>query len=143
ALQRRNLEKARASAAQYKIPLAFDSVGELCASSEVDAVLVTSPDSLHLADTLTALGQGKPVLCEKPMAMNAAECRRMVETASAAKLLLGVAHVFRFENSTRWFRDQIAAGAIGRPVYARSEFCYSAQNHGRAWLTDRSEERRA
>jgi 1,5-anhydro-D-fructose reductase (1,5-anhydro-D-mannitol-forming) len=136
ALQRRSLQKARASAAEYGIPLAFDSVGELCASSEVDAVLVTSPDSLHLPDTLTAISHGKPVLCEKPMAMNARECRQMVEAALAAKVLLGVAHIFRFEESTRWFREQIAAGAIGRPVYARSEFCYSVQNHGRVWLTD-------
>ncbi len=138
ALHRRDLQKARASAAEYKIPLAFDSVADLCASSEVDAVLVTSPDSLHLPDTLTAISQGKPVLCEKPMAMNAAECRQMIAAARSANLLLGVAHIFRFEQSTRWFREQIAAGAIGRPVYARSEFCYSSQNHGRVWLTDPS-----
>ena len=136
AVQRRDLTKARASAAKYGIPLAFDSVAELCASPEVDAVLVTSPDSLHMSDTLTAIAHGKPVLCEKPMAMNAAECHRMIEAANTAKVLLGVAHVFRFDESTRWFRDQIAAGAIGRPVFARSEFCYSAQEHGRAWLTD-------
>ena len=136
ALQRRDITKARASAAKYGIPLAFDSVAELCASPEVDAVLVTSPDSLHFVDTLTAIAHGKPILCEKPMAMNADECKRMVEAANAAKVLLGVAHVFRFEESTRWFRDQIAAGAIGRTVLARSEFCYSAQGHVRAWLTD-------
>src|ERR1700731_2038498 len=81
ALQRRNLEKARASAAQYKIALAFDSVAELCASCEVDAVLVPSPDALHLPDTLPALDHGKPVLCEKPMAMNVSESRQMVEAA--------------------------------------------------------------
>jgi predicted dehydrogenase len=138
AIQRRDLQKARASAAKYKVRDAFDSVAALCASSEVDAVLVTSPDALHLPDTLTALAHGKPVLCEKPMAMNADEVRQMVTAARSANLLLGVAHVFRFENSIRWFRDQIAAGAIGRPVYARSEFCYSAQNHGRVWLTDPS-----
>ena len=136
ALHRRDLQKARASAAEYKIPLVFDSVAELCASPEVDAVLVTSPDSLHLPDTLTALAHGKPVLCEKPMAMNAAECAQMIAAARSAQLLLGVAHIFRFEASTHWFREQIAAGAVGRPVYARSEFCYSAQNHGRTWLTD-------
>ncbi len=136
AVQRRDLAKARATASEYGIPLAFDSVAELCASPEVDAVLVTSPDSLHLPDTLTAIAHGKPVLCEKPMAMSAAECRQMVEAASTAKVLLGVAHIFRFEESTRWFREQIAAGAIGRPVYARSEFCYSSQSHGRAWITD-------
>ncbi len=136
ALQRRDIDKARASAAEYGIPLAFDSVAELSASPEVDAVLVTSPDALHLPDTLTAISHGKPVLCEKPMAMNAGECRQMVETARSAKILLGVAHIFRFEESTRWFREQIAAGAIGRSVYARSEFCYSSQTHGRVWITD-------
>jgi predicted dehydrogenase len=138
ALHRRDIQKARSSAAEYRIPLAFDSVAELCASPEVDAVLVTSPDSLHLPDTLTAISHDKPVLCEKPMAMNAVECRQMVEAARAANVLLGVAHVFRFEDSTGWFREQIAVGAIGRPVFARSEFCYSAQNHGRVWLTDSS-----
>lgn len=136
ALQRRDLQKAQASAAEYGIPLAFSSVEELCASPEVDAVLVTSPDSLHLPDTLAAIAHGKPVLCEKPMAMSAAECRKMVETARAAKVLLGVAHIFRFEESTRWFREQVAAGAIGRPVFARSEFSYSVGGHGRRWLTD-------
>ena len=136
AVQRRDLAKARATASEYGIPLAFDSVAELCASPEVDAVLVTSPDSLHLPDTLTAIAHGKPVLCEKPMAMSAAECRQMVEAASTAKVLLGVAHIFRFEESTRWFREQIAAGAIGRPVFARSEFSYSGVGHGRKWLTD-------
>jgi len=136
ALQRRDIHKARASAAEYGIPHAFDSVAELCTSREVDAVLVTSPDSLHLPDTLTAISHGKPVLCEKPMALNAAECRQMVEAARAANLLLGVAHVFRFEESTRWFREQIALGTIGRPVYARSEFCYLAQGSKRQWLTN-------
>lgn len=136
ALQRRDLQKAQASAAEYKVPLAFESVEALCASPEVDAVLVTSPDSLHLRDTLTAIAHGKPVLCEKPMAMSAAECRQMVQAAQATKLLLGVAHIFRFEESTRWFREQIAAGVIGRPVFARSEFSYSVQGHGRKWLTD-------
>jgi len=136
ALQRRDIAKARASAAEYNIPHAFDSVEHLCASPDVDAVLVTSPDSLHMRDTLTAISYGKPVLCEKPMAMNAGECRQMVEAARAAKVLLGVAHVFRFEESTRWFREQIAAGVIGRPAYARSEFSYQVHGHGRVWLTD-------
>jgi predicted dehydrogenase len=136
AVQRRDLQKAKASASQYQIPFAFESVDELCASSEVDAVLVTSPDSLHLPDTLKAIAHGKPVLCEKPMAMNASECKQMVEAAQRANVLLGVAQIFRFEESTNWFRTQIAAGAIGKPVYARSEFSYSGQGHGRKWLTD-------
>src|SRR5438270_11303149 len=104
ALSRRDMGKARASAEVHKIPLAFDSIAELSRSPEVDAVLVTTPNAMHLADVLTALEHGKPVLCEKPMGMNAAECRKMVEAARKAKLLLGVAQVFRFEDSTARLR---------------------------------------
>jgi predicted dehydrogenase len=104
ALSRRNLAVAKQSATEYKIPLAFDSVEELCHSAEVDAVLVTTPNSLHLADVLTAVQAGKHVLCEKPMAMNAAECMQMVEAARKRNVSLGIAHVFRFHESVRKIR---------------------------------------
>jgi len=100
ALSRRDMAKAKAASAEYKIPLVFSSTADLCRSPEVDAVLVTTPNSLHLSDVLTAVDAGKPVLCEKPMGMNAAECKQMVEAARASKVLLGVAHIFRFEDST-------------------------------------------
>ena len=136
ALFRRDMAKARESAEHYKIPSAFDSVADLCRSPEVDAVLVTTPNSLHLSDVLTALAHRKPVLCEKPMAMDADECRQMVEAAREAGVLLGVAQVFRFEDSTARMRERLAAGQIGRPIFARSEFSYSAGTHPRKWLTD-------
>src|SRR5580704_7847582 len=78
AISRREMSKARASAQQYGIPLAFDSAEELCRSPEVDAVFVATPNACHLADVLLAIECRKPVLCEKPMAINAAECRQMV-----------------------------------------------------------------
>jgi predicted dehydrogenase len=136
ALSRRDMAKARASAEEYKIPFAFDSAADLCRSPEVDAVLVTTPNSLHLSDVLTAIQHGKPVLCEKPMGMNAHECRQMVDAARQAGVLLGVAQVFRFEDSTARLRERLAAGQIGRPIFARSEFSYSAGSHPRKWLTD-------
>jgi predicted dehydrogenase len=139
ALSRRSLEKARESAREWKIPFAFDSAEALCQSPEVDAIFVTTPNSCHLQDVLLAIGCGKPVLCEKPMAMNAGECRRMVEAARKANLLLGVAQVFRFENSTARFKDRIGAGQVGRPVFARSEFSFPAsQGHARKWINDLS-----
>jgi 1,5-anhydro-D-fructose reductase (1,5-anhydro-D-mannitol-forming) len=139
ALSRRDIDKARDSARQYKIPLAFDSAAELCASPEVDAVLVTTPNSLHLEDVLTAIEAGKAVLCEKPLAMSAAEAREMVEAARRRNVRFGVAHVFRFDESIRKFRDHIAAGAIGRPIFARSEFSFLADpSHPRKWLYDAS-----
>ena len=136
ALSRRSLEKAQASAKQYDIPLAFDSAEALCRSPEVDAVFVATPNSLHLSDVLVAIRCGKPVLCEKPMGMNAEECRQLVHAAREAGILLGVAQVFRFEDSTRRLRDRVAAGQVGRPVFARAEFCYPGRGHARAWITD-------
>jgi len=136
ALSRRGIQTARASAAQFNIANAFDSGPELCRSSEVDAVFVATPNVSHLQDVLSAVEAGKPVLCEKPMGMNATECRQMVEAARRARVLLGVAHVFRFERSTAVLRERLAAGQVGKPVFARSEFSYPARTHPRKWLTD-------
>jgi len=139
ALSRRTMAKAQESARQHNIPLAFDSAEEICRSSDVDAVLVTTPNSCHLSDVLLAIRNGKPVLCEKPMGINADECRQMVEAARTAGVLLGVAHIFRFEESTAWLRQQVAEGKIGRIVFARSEFSFpGGPGHARAWITDPS-----
>jgi len=138
AISRRDPQKAGETAQRYGIPHAFTSTEELCRCPQVDAVLVTGPDVLHCADVLTAIHAGKPVLCEKPMAMNAAECRQMVEAARRGRILLGVAHIFRFEESTALLREKIAGGVIGRPVLARAEFSYLGTGHGRAWLYNRA-----
>jgi len=137
ALSRRNLDQAKHSASEHNIPLAFDSVEELCQSPEVDAVFVTTPNSFHLADVLAAVDAGKPVLCEKPLAMNAAECRQMVEAARRKNVPFGVAQVFRFNESVRRMREHVAGGDIGRPVFVRSEFSFFAdETHPRKWLYD-------
>lgn len=139
ALSRRDITQARESARQYEIPLAFASVAELCSSPEVDAVLVTTPNSLHLKDVLTAIEARKAVLCEKPLAMNADEAREMVEAARRNNVKFGVAHVFRFDESVRKFREHVAARAIGRPIFARSEFSFLADpSHPRKWLYNAS-----
>jgi 1,5-anhydro-D-fructose reductase (1,5-anhydro-D-mannitol-forming) len=138
ALSRRDPQKAREASAQYNIPHVFASTEELCRCPEVDAVLVTTPNSSHYGDVFTAVALGKPVLCEKPMAMNAEECRLMVEAAKKAGVPLGVAQIFRFEESTRRLREGIAAGEIGKPLFARAEFSFLATSHGRTWINDRA-----
>jgi predicted dehydrogenase len=139
ALSRRTMAAARQSAAEYAVPLAFDSVAELCKSPEVDTVLVTTPNSCHLSDVLAAISAGKHVLCEKPLAMNAAQCRQMVEAARDRKVIFGVAQVFRFNQSVLKLRELLAAGRIGTPVFARSEFSFFAgSTHPRTWLHDAS-----
>jgi 1,5-anhydro-D-fructose reductase (1,5-anhydro-D-mannitol-forming) len=68
--------------------------------------------------------------------MNAEECRQMVEAARKAGVLLGVAQIFRFEESTARLRERIAAGEIGHPIFARAEFSYLGTGHARTWLYD-------
>lgn len=138
ALSRRDLSEAQASAARHNIAHAFASGKELCSSPEVDAVYVASPDAFHCRDVLTALEHSKPVLCEKPMAMNGAEARRMVEAAERAGLLLGVGQVYRFERSVGRMMEVVRAGTIGRPLFARAEFSYPGLSHPRQWLRDPS-----
>ncbi len=136
ALSRRELRQAEVSARQFQIEHAFASTADLCACPDVDAVFVASPDALHCADVLEAVRHGKPVLCEKPMALNSREAHTMAEAARAAGVLLGIAHVMRFEESVRFFREQIAVGAIGRPRVARADFFAPMLTSARTWVND-------
>jgi len=131
------MTKARESAAQHNIPLAFDSVGSLAAFAGSRRRFVTTPNSLHLQDVLAAVGCGKPVLCEKPLGMNADECRQMVEAARKARCSLGWPTCFVSNRARPRLRERLAAGEIGRPIFARSEFSsLGVPNHPRAWLYD-------
>lgn len=136
ALSRRNLEQGKADAKQYGIAHAFATTQELCACPEVDVVFVSSPNSLHLADTLTAVRYGKSVLCEKPMAMSVAEAEEMTTSARDRGVLLGIAQCFRFETSVDRIRDRVLGGDLGRIKSIRIDFTFQGLNSPRRWLTD-------
>jgi predicted dehydrogenase len=133
---RRDQTAAVQNCAEYKIPHCFPTREALCSSPEVDVVLITSPDAMHWDDTLLALRYGKAVLCEKPVAMNAAEAEEMQAAARAAGLLYGVAQNFRFNRSLEWMREQIAAGRIGEPQLAHAQYSYPAAQAPRKWIAD-------
>lgn len=133
---RRDQAAARKNCAEFHIPHCFGSREELCASPDVDAVFITSPDALHKDDLLLAVAHGKAVLCEKPLAMNAAEAREMADAAKAAGILYGSGQNFRYNHSLDWMRAQIAAGRIGQPQLAHAQFCYPAHQAPRRWIAD-------
>jgi predicted dehydrogenase len=133
---RRDQVAAAKNCAEYWIPYCFPTREALCSSPDVDVVLITSPDAMHWDDTLLALRYGKAVLCEKPVAMNAAEAEEMQAAARAAGLLYGVAQNFRFNRSLEWMREQIAAGRIGTPQLAHAQYSYLASKAPRKWITD-------
>jgi 1,5-anhydro-D-fructose reductase (1,5-anhydro-D-mannitol-forming) len=133
---RRDQAAAFKNCSEYNIAECFPSREALCSSSDVDVVFITSPDAMHLDDTKLALGHGKAVLCEKPVAMNAEEAEEMNRTATAAGILFGVAQNFRFNRSLEWMREQITAGRIGKPQLAHAQYSYPAAQAPRKWITD-------
>jgi predicted dehydrogenase len=136
ALSRRNTEQGREDAQRYSIPHAFATTEELCRCPDVDVIFVASPNALHLADTLTAIKHRKAVLCEKPMAMNAAEAEEMSNAARERGVLLGIAQCFRFEDSVQRIRELVQSGEIGKVTSIRIDFTFPGLNSPRRWLHD-------
>jgi predicted dehydrogenase len=109
----RDLERARTAATKWDIPIAFGSYAELVASPDVDAVYIATPAALHARWTVAALEAGKHVLCEKPLASNAVEARRMVDAASAADRLLMEAFHWRYHPLVAQMRSVLDSGRLG------------------------------
>lgn len=135
-LWRRDQTAAQKNAAEFHIPHNFSTREELCVSPDVDVVFITSPDAMHKDDLLLAASHGKAILCEKPLAMNAAEATEMAEAAKRAGTLYGSGQNFRYNRTLDWMRDQIAAGRIGHPQLAHAQYCYPAQQAPRRWIAD-------
>lgn len=110
--------KARAEefAARHRAGRAYDDLGALLADPGVTAVYVASPQNRHCGETVAAAEAGKHVLCEKPMAMDTAECRRMIEACRANGVHLSASYYRRFYPKTQKMKALIEAGAIGTPV---------------------------
>ena len=98
---------------------ACDSLDALLGNDRIEAVYIASPVHRHCPETLAALAAGKHVLCEKPMALTAAECVRMVDAAVEHDVHLRVAYYRRFWPKSRLMKRLISQGAIGRPLSAR------------------------
>jgi predicted dehydrogenase len=106
---------ADAFADQYDIPRRHGSYAALAADPEVDVIYVATPHSVHREATILCLEAGKPVLCEKPFAINAGEAEQMVATARARDLFLMEAMWTRFRPAMVKLREVLASGAIGEP----------------------------
>ncbi len=137
AIQNRSLAKAQSIASSLDVPLAFDSVKALVAHPDVDAIFITSPNSFHCEETILAAEAGKHVLCEKPMALNVAECQRMIDACKKNNVKLMVGHMLRLSPLVVRMKELVQSGAIGRVIRAESNFIYDGRLSTRSWLLDR------
>jgi D-apiose dehydrogenase len=114
--------KARATAAAFQVPRAYERAEELLKAGEIDFVdIVTTPPS-HRALVELAAGQGLPVICQKPIAWSMDDAQAMVEACRKAAVPFMIHENFRWQAPMREMRQLIDAGAIGRPFWGRLAF---------------------
>ena len=116
-----NEATAKATAEKFGIGRVLTDYRELVEDPQIDAISVTTPNAFHMEPTVSALRSGKHVLCEKPLGMNAKECKKMCRAAKDAKRILQVGLQFRFSGIARFMHDYIERGHMGDIYYARAQ----------------------
>jgi len=122
AIAGRSAEKAMAFQEQYGFEKAYGSYEELLQDPEVQAVYIPLPNDIHLKWVKAALKAGKHVLCEKPMAMNAAESREMYQTAKECGKLLMEAYAYLHSPYVESLKETVKSGVIGNVDYVETAF---------------------
>jgi predicted dehydrogenase len=117
----RSLEKAGVFALEFPGCTSYGSYEELVADPMIDAVYVATPHPQHVANTILALKAGKPVLCEKPFAVNAIEAQAMIATARENDVALLEAMWTRFLPHIAQVREILSSGAIGEVVNVEAD----------------------
>jgi len=91
---------------------------DLLQDEEIDAVYIATPPNLHAEQTIAAAEAGKHVICEKPMALDAQECRRMIAACREGGVRLSVAYYRHFYPVVRRVKQILDSGEIGKVVLA-------------------------
>lgn len=142
AVSRARAELVDAFAVEVGAKRAHRGWRNLVTDPDVQAVYVATPVRLHAEQTIAAAEAGKHVLCEKPMAMDLAECDRMISACRASGVTLGIAYYRRFYPVLARVKQLVDTGEIGTPVFAQMaafEPFDPRPGEPRAWLVNREE----
>jgi glucose-fructose oxidoreductase len=113
--------KRKVLAKKYKVPaFSYDQYDECL--TEVDAVYIALPNSLHAPYAIRAANAGVHVLCEKPLAVTEDECEQMIEACRENNVRLMVAYRLHFEEINLAAIDLVRRGRIGEPKFFNSSF---------------------
>jgi D-xylose 1-dehydrogenase (NADP+, D-xylono-1,5-lactone-forming) len=113
AIASRGLKKAKQTAEELNIPIAYGSYEELLADPDIDGVYIPLPNHLHKEWTIRAAEAGKHVLCEKPLAINARDAEEMVDACEKAGVVFAEAFMYRYHPRYKMIQDIIKSGEIG------------------------------
>jgi D-xylose 1-dehydrogenase (NADP+, D-xylono-1,5-lactone-forming) len=129
AVASRRQDRAGEWAREHGIPRAFGSYDAMLESGEIDAVYNPLPNSMHREWTIKALEAGLPVLCEKPLTVNANEARDVAAVSKRVGLPVAEAFMYRFHPVYARILELIADGEFGRIVGIRSAFSFNLADH--------------
>ena len=126
AIASRTLEKARAAAVRLGIEKSYGSYEEMLTDPDIEAVYIPLPNHLHVPWSIKALNAGKHVLCEKPIGMNAAEAKELLDTAKKFPQLK-IMEAFMYRHHPQWqkARQLVVDGKIGNVRTIQSFFSYN------------------
>lgn len=113
---------SKAGADKNKVSVAYNSVEDICNDSEITVVHVTSPNALHFDQVSKLVAAGKHVICEKPLALNAAEGTELVKLAEKANLVNAVCFNTRFYPMVHEAMAHIKSGEIGQVRYIKGHY---------------------
>lgn len=122
AIASRSNERGKKFAEEWEVPNSFDSYQKLAQSSVVDAIYIATPHSEHHDATLLCLKNGKHVLCEKPLAVNANQVLSMTQTARAENQILMEGMWSRFPPLMRKVKDMVDSGMLGEIFSLQADF---------------------
>jgi predicted dehydrogenase len=141
AVSRADAGRLAAFAAAHRVERTYARWQDLVHDADITAVYVATPPDVHCVQTVAAAEAGKPVLCEKPMALTVGECQRMIDACHGNRVTLGIAYYRGFFPAVRRAQAILSSGEIGRPVIAHimlfSPFD-PTHDHPRGWLGDRA-----
>jgi xylose dehydrogenase (NAD/NADP) len=130
AVASRDQARADAYAREWEIPRAYASYEALLEDSDVEAVYISLPNTMHAEWSIRALEAGKHVLCEKPFTRHSEEADAAFDTAERTGRLLSEAFMYRHNPQTKKLVELVADGAIGELRLIRSAFSYSLYDTG-------------
>lgn len=137
ALQKRDPEAARQAGERWSAR-PYTRVEDLVKDPEIQAVFCAGVNSERCRETILAAEAGRHVLVEKPMAMDAGECQRMIDACRRNGVQLMVAQVARFSPAVLKMRELVASGVLGDIALVHSDFVFNGLDPSRSWLYDRT-----
>ena len=137
ALSGRNSARLAELAAKFGVEHTFTDWSDLITSGLVDAVIVATPDELHHDIVMAAAEAGLAVMCEKPLAMNAADAREMLDAVTSRGLINNVMFTWRHQPAARLLKRLVDQGVLGAPIHSNFEFVMGyARNDEYQWRLD-------